>query len=325
MANPTAGPASSEGKSRNNWIPRGPQKGGQFSNATAYDSSPDDFSEVLDLVIDGGKWTPRPSQVQLANPFGSGPTPCSALHIFNFYNSSGVGTSKVIAAANTGVQNTTDNVTLLSAAGNPGRYSFQTVKNRLYFCNGSATPSISKDATAAGTFPWGVAAPASAMTYTVNSNFYNTGTLAATNGSPSLVGTGTTWVTGSTWVGLPIFINNVQYTIAAVPSTTTMTLTTNYQGVTAGSLLYKVQLGAMTWQAGSGFKYAFAYWNDASGHISNISPITTVNDGTPNNVGSNVTLKPKAFSFPCASNSTKVVNCCPRCVVTLVMRAARVC
>lgn len=69
---------------------------------------------------------------------------------------------------------------------------------------------------------------------TIPSNL--TGTVAVTNGSPTVTGTGTSFGTELS-VGSILLIDNVPYTVLTVDSPTQVTLTTNYAGATASPLM----------------------------------------------------------------------------------------
>lgn len=69
---------------------------------------------------------------------------------------------------------------------------------------------------------------------------YNTGTVQATNGSPSIVLTGGSWTT--TWTNRKIRIKgqNEPYLISSFGSTTTATLSENWQGASGSALTYTI-------------------------------------------------------------------------------------
>lgn len=70
---------------------------------------------------------------------------------------------------------------------------------------------------------------------------YTTGTIAVTNGSANVVGTGTTFTSGM--VNKRIVINGVWYTISAFTDATHITLSSNYAGSTASGLSYAIYVG----------------------------------------------------------------------------------
>ena len=69
--------------------------------------------------------------------------------------------------------------------------------------------------------------------------WYDTGTIAVTNGSTAVVGTGTQWVTGAQ-VGEAMLIDNVLYEIQSIVSATSLTLADNYLAATQSGLTYKI-------------------------------------------------------------------------------------
>lgn len=75
------------------------------------------------------------------------------------------------------------------------------------------------------------------------SGSYTTGTVAVTTGSKTVTGTGTTWLTHLT-TSHKIVIAGSAYSIAAVTSNTSITLTTPYFGATASGLSYRAAVYA---------------------------------------------------------------------------------
>lgn len=74
---------------------------------------------------------------------------------------------------------------------------------------------------------------------------YTAGTIAVTNGSPTVVGTGTLWSTRYISAGQHIKIGSTWYQISAVGSDTSITLTSNFAGTTASGLSYTIR---RTWR-----------------------------------------------------------------------------
>jgi len=70
---------------------------------------------------------------------------------------------------------------------------------------------------------------------------YTAGTIAVTNGSPAVIGTGTTFT--SNMAGKRIVIAGIWYTIASFTDTTHITLASNYAGTTASGLSYAIKVG----------------------------------------------------------------------------------
>lgn len=70
---------------------------------------------------------------------------------------------------------------------------------------------------------------------------YTTGTIAVTNNSATVTGTGTTWNTANNIrAGNFLFIDDTPYEVLTVGGTTSITLTQPYQGTTASGLSYKI-------------------------------------------------------------------------------------
>lgn len=76
---------------------------------------------------------------------------------------------------------------------------------------------------------------------------YDTGTVAVTNGSATVVGTGTVWSTSLAAGQLfSILGSGVTYTIASITNDTHLVLSANYGGTTASGQLYTVMQGFTT-------------------------------------------------------------------------------
>jgi hypothetical protein len=70
---------------------------------------------------------------------------------------------------------------------------------------------------------------------------YTTGTLTATNGSPTITGAGTAWLTRNISAGQLIVIDGVVYDLATVTSDVNATLVQNFGGATAAGKAYSVR------------------------------------------------------------------------------------
>jgi hypothetical protein len=69
---------------------------------------------------------------------------------------------------------------------------------------------------------------------------YNTGSVSVTNGSATVTGSGTLWLSKA-YQGLTFRVGGVDYTVASVASDTSLTLTAVYAGGTAGGLAYELR------------------------------------------------------------------------------------
>lgn len=128
-------------------------------------------------------------------------------------------------------------------------------------------------------------APTVAPVYSLTTNDppHNTGTVSMTNGSPAILGIGTTFVI--TMAGKPISINGVAYTILSWTDATHMTLTTNFAEATA-AYSYNIFRGVGDWLTGP--RYCFSFYNPATGHSSNVSPVLEVTE--QNQVARTITI-----------------------------------
>lgn len=71
---------------------------------------------------------------------------------------------------------------------------------------------------------------------------YTTGTVTCTNGSTTVTGSGTSWITGGVTVGRRISLggSSLRYTITAISSATSLTVDYAFDGTTASSLTYTI-------------------------------------------------------------------------------------
>ena len=69
--------------------------------------------------------------------------------------------------------------------------------------------------------------------------WYDTGTIAVTNGNATVTGTGTQFISGAQ-VGEAMLIDNVLYEIQSIVSATSITLADNYLAATQSGLTYKI-------------------------------------------------------------------------------------
>lgn len=105
---------------------------------------------------------------------------------------------------------------------------------------------------------------------------FTTGTVTATNGSKTVTGASTTWVTSNIKIGRRMTISgsNKVFVITAVASNTSLTINLNYDGTTGASKTYTiygteeytlpVQTGqvAMVWHEAYGYAYPLTYIPD---------------------------------------------------------------
>ena len=69
---------------------------------------------------------------------------------------------------------------------------------------------------------------------------YNTGTVQVTNGSPNLIGTGTTWTAAMVGQIFSVLNSNVWYTVASFTDATHIALAANYQGTSGSGKSYVI-------------------------------------------------------------------------------------
>lgn len=162
-----------------------------------------------------------------------------------------------------------------------------------YTFAGGASPATGNISATVQRLIWrlaGQAAPTAAPLYSLSTNDppYNTGTVSMTQGSPGILGIGTTFT--SAMAGKHISINGVDYTIKALADggftdTTHMTLTENFKEATA-AYAYNIFRGVGDWLTGP--RYCFSFYNPVTGHSSNVSPVQEVTE--QNQFGRTITI-----------------------------------
>jgi hypothetical protein len=117
--------------------------------------------------------------------------------------------------------------------------------------------------------------------------------LITTLGSTQIAGAGTNFLDPAIATGQPIYLFGVRYQIASITDATHLLLTTPYQGITVASIAapdWQINTGALQWESGNGFRYAYSYYDDVTGHVSNVGPILSVDDAPPANDFSTVVV-----------------------------------
>lgn len=280
---------------------------GLVSNQTAHDCDPQSFVTYLDVMNDvAGRRSKRPGKGS-AKGANAG-FEISALHEFARTDpTTGIVTYYIFRTFNTKIQRWTgaawtdtvlpsDYGSVTSAA-----WVFKNFNNRCFAVNGpnhfiyfdgSTGPTDGREWYYVGVDASPFAAGYSPLTGTE----YTTGSVAITQGTPNLVGTGTTWVVG--YNGKFIDILGVRYTIATVNSTTTITLKENYKGTTVAGAGYAIFTGLMDWSEPP--KYTYCYRNSRTSHLSNPAPITQVSE--KDQAGRTITLTGIAYSAAAYKN-----------------------
>lgn len=228
------------------WIPKGPGKGGTFTNATYHDMDPESTWQISGCVVDVNAWRLIYNSSIYGSTFGIPVGNISSIEIFNRY--SGVSqtlTSNVVAGHTIGgsfVWNHTTAALIRSAAtpmplgAGGGRFCFAPVKNRLYMANGTDPPAICTDASVSSCIPWGFSPQVPNLTYQIAApgTGTNAGVLGGTQGTcntTNVANSVVTWVSGPKFdyfvMGATIYINGVYHTIATWVSTTSVTLADN--------------------------------------------------------------------------------------------------
>lgn len=163
------------------------------------------------------------------------------------------------------------------------RWQFCNFKNRCFAVNGDTDATkgqmIMFDPAVDSTkwFIVGQSAPAAAATYSLAGS-YATGTITGyTQGSAVINGTGTAWDNSGAWNGKWIDINGIRYKISNVNTGAQIQLTEAFKEASAGpALTYTIYFGLMDWTVAP--RYAYAYFNPTTGHVSNASPVLQITE-----------------------------------------------
>jgi hypothetical protein len=240
------------------------------------------FTEFKNVYIRDGYWRAR------NDDFHSMPGTFGPVRSIQYYNkiidTSGTAQSKaVLVAGNASLLD--ENLFVIQAVLDPFELFYANVKNRLFYAGANNAPKVYDGTTAA---PWGAAGPSSTLNYisfsTTNGNAkVAVGSATFTNASATVLWTaGTTFTTGATWVGKTIVFGGVEYTIQSVTDATHLVLSANFTGATLTGP-FQVQYGGRSWR-NLGPKYAYAYYNPTTGHITNGSPVLNLSEQQKSNV-----------------------------------------
>jgi hypothetical protein len=276
------------------WVPRGPGKGGTFTNATYHDMVPDSTNILTGGVVKNNAWYP---QAKFTGYGSALPGEATSLEIFNRYSgNSQVLSSNVIAGLtndgagkskvyNLGTSDIIRSSLTNQATTGTGRYVFASVKNRLYMANGTDIPVISPDASANSCIPWGFSPQSANLTYQISTpgTGGNVGVLGGTQGTCSITGSSAVvWLSGPTFqyfqINAPIYINGVLCQITAFTDSTHITVT-SASAIANGTYAFSYAPAGLfsstvTYTTASG---AFAAWgpialNQTAGTLTTVTP-----------------------------------------------------
>ena len=246
----------------------------------------DSFIEFKHLYIHpGGWWQPRPNDLTLNSGITITPR---AIFLFNkILDTSGVVGASIVIVGENSLIDGFNNVLCSIAA--PYEIYFESVKNRMYFAGANNPPKIwTGVAGSAGITSWGAAGPIGALAYqsfSVESpdTKVQVGVATVANGSSTVTKTsGTAFVTGSGWVGKTIKLDDGDHAIQSVTSGTVLVLADTYSGSGTTGVAFQVHYGARTWTVAP--RYAYAYYNPTTGHITNVSPVLRLSEQAESNV-----------------------------------------
>lgn len=234
----------------------------------------DSFLEFEDLYIRESGWCAR--QRENFINYESAEHPIRSQHAFNKVTSTtGSMSFKMLIVGNSKLYDTT--LSLLESLSSPYEMYFETVKNRTFFAGANNTPQI-YDGTSI--VSWGAAGPTTDLTYHAYTDATNTATKVSF-ATCTAAGTTVTWVsgtkftTGASWEQKPIYIGGVLYRIATVTNDQHLELTAAYTGG-GGNQATVVHYGELSWTIPP--RYAYAYYNPTTGHITNASPVLTLSE-----------------------------------------------
>lgn len=249
------------------------------SNVSAQSARPSDngrwpFSECVDVIVDGANRLRKRRGKGTA--IGNVPSSVANMHEFErvdpvsgnatFYQIVAIGTAIYIWNGTIFVLQT---LPITPTAG--GTFVFLNFANRCFAVNGKDA-AIVFDGTA-----WkivGFDAPAAAATYLLSGKI-TTGTVTVVQGTQPIVGIGTGFVAGGTWINLYIDINGVRYQIQSVTDATHLTLTETFKEA-GGTYGYVVYTGLMSWANPP--RYSHAFYNPTTGHVTNGGPVVQISE-----------------------------------------------
>lgn len=256
------------------------------------------FSNMRDIAIRDNSWVCRAGDVSTAFPAGTG----IVQHVY-FYNA--IDTTNAAAPTtsdaiwsvgnsspytlwfrdHTGTNNTVTTTT------DPNDLCFLTIKNRCFVAGNGCTPRIIADYPSYSTYSWGKAGPTNDLTYVGYVQASNATTKVfyqATNGNTTATNftitatAGTPYTASPTWDGKTVIFDGTEIYTIATSTTTVLTLSTPTPNNKANKNV-EVHYGSLSWGVNPP-KYAYAYYNPTTGHITNISPVLTISEQNMSNV-----------------------------------------
>jgi len=245
----------------------------------------DSFAIFEHLYIHpNGWWQTRPDDLTLDS--GLSLTPRNFFIFNRVVDSSGTINSSILVVADSTIKD--GGGSTLTTAFDPFEIYFESVKNRVYWAGANNPPKIWTGATLGlGVSTWGAVGPTgnlASLPYTFDSpdTKVKIGTAGVSAASPNVT-SAAQFTAGSAWVGKTILLDDVPYTIQTVPTASTMTLTTNYAGaVPPSSVPFIVHYGSRSWTVAP--RYAYAYYNPTTGHVTNRSPVLRLSESQMTNV-----------------------------------------
>lgn len=266
----------------------------------------DSFNAYFNVVVANGNWRVRLAEVH-DNFSGAGKIWGS--HFFNSIDtSSSSATAKTcilaVVGPNAGVTvldyldltGVPTFATILASVAAPYELSFLTIKNRCFIAGQNNPPTIFQRYPSAATYSWGKAGGTSDLSYDPYTDATNAATkvffkAADINNAGGSIKTWTSTTSAfdnsGAWDGKTIVIEGVSYTIDTVVTTATLKTTTNGP---VGALVnkdFKVFYGNLSWTV-TPPKYAYAYYNPDTGHITNLSPVLTLTEQDISNANVNL-------------------------------------
>ncbi len=281
---------------------RGLQTAWSPFNMSSYENS---FSNFRDIVIRDNAWISRFTDFSGSIGYGSG-----AIQHLYFYNV--IDTATASATTNTALVSSIGNApgpyalwlevpgsghTSITSTADPNDLCFRTIKNRCFVAGNGTDPLILTVFPSVNAYSWGKAGPTNDLSYTAFTQANNTdlGILfepalaSGTGGANTITDSGMhPYHASPAWDGKTAIFDNGTYPTdfytIATSTTSVLTLTENLSGTGARNLKnVEVHYGSLSWGNISP-KYAYAYYNPVTGHITNISPVLNVSEQNMKNV-----------------------------------------
>lgn len=253
------------------------------------------FSNIRDVILRDNSWVSRTADFSGALGFGAG----KINHIY-FYNAidttsptANPTTTAIYSLGNSAPYSLyrSDTAASFTTSSDPNDLCFLTIKNRLFVAGNGITPIIATRYPTQTNYSWGKAGPTSDLSYTAYTQltvaptkvFFQATNGGTTAGTPTITAAaGTPYTASTTWDGKTVIFDNSETYTISTSTTTVLTLTTNAANTKATKNV-EVHYGNLSWDTVPP-KYAYAYYNPTTGHVTAASPVLQLTEQNMANV-----------------------------------------